>query len=407
MSEKADIRNPRHELRFFLGLLKGTWRAIALSVALSCLQSLALFPIALLVNVVIDKALPGRDFSVLLGAIVAISALALAGGGLQLANRRISIDAIKAAIADLRTRLIKAQLQGSRKYYSEEDLDTLHSRIVQDTFRVDSMAGALLVSTIPGILIGIGLFLVLLSLNLTLSLVCVAMAPFFAAGVLIMSKRLKALIKAFHLDFSRYSKGVKFVLGSNELIKISTAESFENKRQGDTIESLKASHSAALWFSAIMRVSQQQLLMLSGAFILLAGGYFVIEGRLSLRVLRGILEDARGEADIGGAANGSAEHAIGHSIVFEKVSFKYNDTALLDGVDFSIHIDRNEIVNIHGLSGSGKSTLMYLLLGFYKPESGRILVAGRACIVISHDKILRELADSSYVLMEGKLIKST
>ncbi|PKL02987.1 MAG: hypothetical protein CVV53_10330 [Spirochaetae bacterium HGW-Spirochaetae-9] len=302
-----------------------------------------MFPIALLVNRVIDKALPGRDFSALLGAIAAICALALAGGGLQLANRRISIDAIKAAIAHLRTRLIKAQLQGSRKYYSEEDLDILHSRIVQDTFRVDSMAGALLVSTIPGTLISIGLFFVLLSLNLTLSLVCVAMAPFFAAGVLIMSKRLKALIKAFHLDFSRYSKGVKFVLGSNELIKISTAESFENKRQGDTIENLKASHSAALWFSAIMRVSQQQLLMLSGAFILLAGGYFVIEGRLSLgeliafyaalgmlngnaraviesvptivegfeslRVLRGILDDARGE-DGNSGAKGSAKGAL-------------------------------------------------------------------------------------------------
>ncbi len=58
------------------------------------------------------------------------------------------------------------------------------------------------------------------------------------------------------------------------------------------------------------------------------------------------------------------------------MTFRYNDTGLLDGVDLSIHIDRNEIVNIHGLSGSGKSTLMYLLLGFYKPESGRILVDG-------------------------------
>ena len=77
------------------------------------------------------------------------------------------------AATDLRTRLIKAQLQGSRKYYSEEDLDILHSRMVQDTFRADSMAGALLVSTIPGTLISIGLFFVLLSLNLTLSLVCV------------------------------------------------------------------------------------------------------------------------------------------------------------------------------------------------------------------------------------------
>jgi len=96
-----------------------------------------------------------------------------------------------------------------------------------------------------------------------------------------------------------------------------------------------------------------------------------VEGFESLHVLRGILDDARGEGD-----NGGTDHKVTEAIVFEKVSFRYNDAALLDGVDLSIHIDRNEIVNIHGLSGSGKSTLMYLLLDFYKPESGRILVDG-------------------------------
>jgi ABC-type bacteriocin/lantibiotic exporter with double-glycine peptidase domain len=374
---------------------------------------------------VIGTALPAKDGAALLKIIVAIAALAFVGGGLQLLNRRIAIAIIKGSIATLRTKLIKAQLQGSRSYYSQEDLDTLHSRIVQDSFRVDSMASALLVSTIPGSLISLGLFFVLITLNPALSMICLAMAPLFVAGVLIMSKRFKVLVKAFHLDFSRYSKGVKFVLGSNELIKISTAESLENKRQGDTIESLKASHSAALWFSSIMRVSQQQLLMLGGALILLIGGYFVIDGKLSLgeliafyaalgmlngnaraviesvptivegfeslHVLRGILDDARGEggATSGSAANGGAgvkagaavdgalaDHNVAETIVFEKVTFRYNDTALLDGVDLSIRIDQNEIVNIHGLSGSGKSTLMYLLLGFYKPESGRILVDG-------------------------------
>lgn len=420
------MKSVRQELRFFLRIFGGRWGAISLSVALSCLQSLAVVPIALLVNSVIGTALPAKDGAALLKIIVAIAALAFVGGGLQLLNRRIAIAIIKGSIATLRTKLIKAQLQGSRSYYSQEDLDTLHSRIVQDSFRVDSMASALLVSTIPGSLISLGLFFVLITLNPALSMICLAMAPLFAAGVLIMSKRFKVLVKAFHLDFSRYSKGVKFVLGSNELIKISTAESLENKRQGDTIESLKASHSAALWFSSIMRVSQQQLLMLGGALILLIGGYFVIDGKLSLgeliafyaalgmlngnarsviesiptilegfeslRVLLGILDDAKDEQGQAKSEAGSMEsatersmdggidrgidHSITHSIVFDRVSFKYNDSALLSEVSFSIRIDKNEIVNIHGLSGSGKSTLMYLLLGFYKPETGKILVDG-------------------------------
>jgi len=403
------------ETQLLKELFEGKQRYVAFSVLLSCLQSFALVPVALLVNTIMGKAIPARDFPSLFAAIATIAALAIISGALQLLNRRISIDIIRSAIAGLRTRLVKGQLQGSRKYYSQEDLDTLHSRIVQDSFRVDSMAGALLMSAIPGALICIGLFFVLLRLNPALSLICIALSPFFAMGVLAVSRRLKALIKVFHKDFSRYSKGVKFVLASNELIRISTAESFEARRQGDTIEDLRASQSAALWFSSMLHIGQQQLLMLSGAVILLIGGSFVIGGSLSLgelvafyaalgllngnarsvidsiptivegfeslRVLRGILEEARDGDGLGGEhglAGVGADHVITDTIVFDKVSFKYqdNDVSLIERLDFTIHIGANEIINIHGLSGSGKSTLMYLLLGFYKPQSGRILVDG-------------------------------
>ena len=400
---------PHPDMRFLRELFKGKRRYIAFSILLSCLQSFALVPVALLVNKIMGKAIPMRDFHALFAAIAAVAFLAMASGALQLLNRRISINIIKSAIAELRTQLARSLLKGSRKYYSQEDLDTLHSRIVQDGFRVDSMAGALLMSAIPGALISIGLCFVLLRLNLALGLICIVLSPFFAAGVLVMSRRLKTLIKAFHRDFSRYSKGVNFLLASNELIRISTAESFEERRQRDTIQDLRASHAAAIWFSSILHVGQQQLLMISGAVILLVGGIFVIEGSLSLggliafyaalgmlngnarsvidsvptiveglesvRMLRNSLEDARAED---GLADGCAHHEISDTIVINQVFFRYqeSDIPLIDGVDLAIHIGKNEIININGLSGSGKSTLMYLLLGFYKPQSGKIIVDG-------------------------------
>jgi len=417
---KGKILDIRPQLRFFASLFAEKSRRIAFSVALSCMQTILLLPVALLVNKVIGHILPARDFPELIIVISAISLLALASGVMQLANRSVSIRVIKAAVATLRIRLIKAQLQGSRKYYTKEDLDILHSRIVQDTFRVDAMAGALLGQAIPGALMTVGLFFVLVRLNLALGLLCILIAPVAATAILLMSRRLKTLIKAFHEDFSRYSKGVKFVLGSNELIRISTAESFESIRQGETIEELRTSHEAALRFSSMLHVGQQQVLMLSGAAILLIGGYFVIQGRLSLgeliafyaalgmlngnarslidsvptlvegleslRVLLDIIKEPERQTDCQAVGNAgspaglqdSPDCGIRDSIMFENVSFKYtgSDAPLLDGIDLAIRIDRNEIINIHGLSGSGKSTLMYLLLGFYKPDSGRILVDG-------------------------------
>jgi len=41
--------------------------------------------------------------------------------------------------------------------------------------------------------------------------------------------------------------------------------------------------------------------------------------------------------------------------------------------DFSLHVDKNEIVGIIGESGSGKSTLLDLIAGFLVPISGTII----------------------------------
>lgn len=64
-------------------------------------------------------------------------------------------------------------------------------------------------------------------------------------------------------------------------------------------------------------------------------------------------------------------------IVLEDVSFSYDEERkILD--KFSITVEKGKTVAITGKSGKGKSTLAKLLLGFYKPDEGRMSINGIA-----------------------------
>jgi ABC-type multidrug transport system fused ATPase/permease subunit len=76
-------------------------------------------------------------------------------------------------------------------------------------------------------------------------------------------------------------------------------------------------------------------------------------------------------------AGGESPAAADDSVVFDRVHFRYPtrpDVEALHAVD--LRIAPGEVVAVVGKSGSGKSTLVNLLLRFYEPTEGRVLVGG-------------------------------
>jgi len=61
-----------------------------------------------------------------------------------------------------------------------------------------------------------------------------------------------------------------------------------------------------------------------------------------------------------------------NKIIFQNLSFGYNNTTLLQEVN--LEINKGDSIGIVGESGSGKSTLIDLLLGFQRPSNGIITV---------------------------------
>src|SRR5438874_6606660 len=77
------------------------------------------------------------------------------------------------------------------------------------------------------------------------------------------------------------------------------------------------------------------------------------------------------------------------AIRFERVSFDYGRMPRRGGVlhELDLDIAPGERVGLIGRSGAGKSTLVHLLLGFYRPESGRILIDGRDIAELTQESL--------------------
>jgi len=76
---------------------------------------------------------------------------------------------------------------------------------------------------------------------------------------------------------------------------------------------------------------------------------------------------------------------------FEGVRFGYGTAR---GVlrDLDLHIAAGERVGLVGHSGAGKSTLVNLLLGFHRPEAGRILIDGQDIAGVTQESLRTQIA---------------
>jgi phospholipid/cholesterol/gamma-HCH transport system ATP-binding protein len=100
----------------------------------------------------------------------------------------------------------------------------------------------------------------------------------------------------------------------------------------------------------------------------------------------------------------AAPGSIAPAVVFDKVSFAFDDHVVLSDVSFAIPDGSMKV--LLGASGAGKSIVLKLILGLLRPDSGAIWVKGQRIDTLPERDLIRVRADIGMLFQGSALFDS-
>ena len=100
----------------------------------------------------------------------------------------------------------------------------------------------------------------------------------------------------------------------------------------------------------------------------------------------------------------SEENAVSSAVVFDRVSFAFDEHVVLRDISFSVPKGGMKI--LLGASGSGKSVLLKLILGLLRPDAGMILVDGQRIDRMTERDLMHVRGDIGMLFQENALFDS-
>lgn len=315
-------------------------------------------------------------------------------------------------MADVRKDLFEKIITRDFMFFEERRVGELTSRITADVEQLQSAFSVTLAEFLRQLLVLIVGLIILAWLTPQLALTMLLTFPLVILIAIVFGRFIRRFSKQRQDEIAQTNTIAEEVIQSFQIVKSFANEGYEHIRYGKSVDkvvdiSLKfARYKGAffvfiitflfgaiffiLWRGAIMVESGIMQLGDLFAFILytgIIGGAIAGLGNLYTTLASAVgaseriieLLDGKGEIDLAdeGNSNGIVQPLKGE-IYFEDVSFAYPGRPELKVLkDVSFHLKPGQKVALVGLSGSGKSTIVKLLLRFYNPDSGKILIDGK------------------------------
>jgi ATP-binding cassette subfamily B protein len=314
------------------------------------------------------------------------------------------------AVVRVRQRLYGTLLSLPMKFFGEHRVGELTSRLSSDlTLLTDTLAG-----TVPQILrqmmMLLGGVVAIVAISPRLSLVMVSTFPVLMLVAVFLGRKVRRVSREAQDRLAESATIVEETLQGIANVKAFTNESYEVNRYGAGLNAyleatlrgvrrraglvafiilgIFGSITFVMWYGATLmqagRLSHGQLttftlytLFVGGAVSSFAEVFSQLQRTLGAQErVRELLRET-GELQAGAASNPPSAGRFRGDVEFAGVSFSYPSRPDLPVLrDLSLAARAGERIALVGPSGAGKSTIVSLLLRFYEPDAGRILIDG-------------------------------
>ncbi len=322
---------------------------------------------------------------------------------------RLFVMVTEKTLASIRQHLYNHLIRLPMSFFSERRVGELNSRISSDiSLLQDSLTGTL-ADLLSQMLVIIGGITFMMVSSYQLTLFTLAIVPAMALFAFYSGRAIRRYSKKAQSYVAESNTIVEETLQGIQNVKAFTNETFESNRYREKTEQVARTgikggkYQAAISFIVLGFFISMAAVVWRGAAMIADGkmeagelfSFVIYSGFIGGNIAGMAGVYTRLQKTIGAAENllllldeptekiddnylPDPVQALHGQITFEKVGFRYpsrDEVTVLRDVSFSV--EPGQEVAIVGPSGAGKSTIASLLLKFYEPNSGRILLDGR------------------------------
>ncbi|PSN82816.1 hypothetical protein B9Q13_03905 [Candidatus Marsarchaeota G2 archaeon ECH_B_SAG-G16] len=402
---------------------------IALSILTStAVTMLAPYVLGLSVNSITqEKFTQTAEFGALYGALYVLNYFA--------ENRRSYLLPVvsQKVIKDLRDECFRTLQIVPIDYYSKREAGRIMSYVLNDAEALSDFLTFQLPQVLAGFIGVIGSIAIMLYLNLSLTAISISVIPALALFSFALQGKIRKNFLETRRTIAVVTARLQEAISGIRVIKAFSKEReiskrFDEANVNNMLANLKANRLTSSFNSVILVIEAFGI-----ALVLFYGSKEVLSGEITIGLLVSFLAYVQGFFNpiiqlsqfynsyqtamvgleriyrlIDSAPKSDEKPAIPApelkgEIEFQDVHFSYDGkTEVLKGVSFVI--PSGSKVAIVGPTGAGKSTLVNILLKFYKPTSGRVLVDGYDIFSLETKSYRSQLA---VVLQEPFLFSTT